>query len=158
MRSQQQAQIMDSRQINADDRGYKHSELTEKIIGVFYEIYNELGFGFLERVYEEALVIGLKGHGMSCKQQAPIPVWFRGKQIGTYDADVVVNGLILIELKACKALEPAHEAQLLHYLRSTQIEVGLLLNFGPRPQVRRLVFDNERKKISANQRESAANH
>ena len=149
---------MKSPQMDADERRYKHSALTEQVIAVFYEVYNELGFGFLERIYEEALVIALREHGISCEQQVAIPVWFRDRQIGVYDADVVVSEVVLLELKACKGLEPAHEAQLLHYLRSTNIEVGLLLNFGPRPQVRRLAFDNERKRISANQRKSAATH
>jgi GxxExxY protein len=90
------------------------------------------------------------------RQQVPIPVWFHGQTIGSYDADLIVGGVVLVELKACRALESAHEAQLLHYLRSTEIEVGLLLNFGPRPQVKRLAFENERKKISVHLRKSAA--
>jgi len=147
---------MQSPQINADERRYKYSELTEQIIGVFYEVYNELGFGFLEKVYEEAMAIALRERGLEFQQQSPVPVWFRGHKIGSYDADLVVGGVVLVELKACKALEAAHEAQLLHYLRSTEIEVGLLLNFGPRPQVKRLAFENERKKISVHLRKSAA--
>jgi GxxExxY protein len=143
-------------QINADERRYKHSELTEKIIGIFYDVYNELGFGFLEKVYEEAMAVSFKEQGIPFETQVSIPVWFHGREIGSYDADLVVNGLVLIELKACKALEPAHEAQLLHYLRSTEIEVGLLLNFGSRPQVKRLAFENDRKKISVHLRKSAA--
>jgi GxxExxY protein len=130
--------------------------LTEQIIGIFYYVYNELGFGFLERVYEEAMAVALRERGLEFQQQSPVPVWFHGQKIGSYDADLVVGGVVLVELKACKALEPAHEAQLLHYLRSTEIEVGLLLNFGPRPQVKRLAFENERKKISVHLRKSAA--
>jgi GxxExxY protein len=147
---------MNSPQINADERRYKHSELTERIIGIFYDVYNELGFGFLESVYEAAMAVALTEQGIPHQQQVSIPVFFRGQKIGTYDADLLVGGVVLLELKACKALEPAHEAQLLHYLRSTSIEVGLLLNFGPRPQVRRLAFENERKKISDHLRKSAA--
>jgi GxxExxY protein len=145
-----------SPQINADERRYKYSELTEQIIGIFYEVYNELGFGFLEKVYEEAMVVALKEHEIAFQQQVPIPVWFHGQVIGSYDADLVANSVVLLELKACRTLDSSHEAQLLHYLRSTEIEVGLLLNFGPRPQVRRLAFDNERKKISVHLRKSAA--
>jgi GxxExxY protein len=145
-----------SPQINADERRYKHSELTEQIIGIFYEVYNELGVGFLEKVYEEAMAASLKERGISFQKQVPIPVWFHGQTIGSYDAGLVVNGVVLVELKACKALDPSHEAQLLDYLRSTEIEVGLLLNFGPRPQVKRLAFENERKKISVHLRKSAA--
>jgi GxxExxY protein len=147
---------MHSPQINADGRRYKYSELTEQIIGIFYEVYNELGFGFLEKVYEEAMAVALKERGIEFRQQVPIPVWFQGQTIGSYDADLIVGGAVLIELKACRALESAHEAQLLHYLRSTEIEVGLLLNFGPRPQIKRLAFENERKKISVHLRKSAA--
>jgi GxxExxY protein len=142
--------------MNADERRYKYSELTEQIIGIFYEVYNELGAGFLEKVYEEALALMFKERGIPCQGQVQIPVWFHGQVIGTYDADLVVNGLVLLELKACRALDSSHEAQLLHYLRSTEIEVGLLLNFGPRPQVRRFAFENERKKISVHLRKSAA--
>jgi|SRR6266404_6763828 len=147
---------MHSPQISTDERRYKYSELTEQIIGIFYEVYNELGFGFLERVYEGAMVVILKERGIQFHQQLSLPVWFHGQTIGSYDADIVVNGVVLLELKACKTLEASHEAQLLHYLRSTEIEVGLLLNFGPRPQVKRLAFENERKKISVHLRKSAA--
>jgi GxxExxY protein len=143
-------------QMNADKRRYKYSELTEQVIGIFYEVYNELGSGFLEKIYEEAMALILRERGIAFQQQASIPVWFHGQKIGSYDADLVVNGVVLLELKACRALDPSHEAQLLHYLRSTEIEVGLLLNFGPRPQVKRFAFENERKKISVHLRSSAA--
>jgi len=147
---------MHSPQINTDERRYKYSELTEQIIGIFYDVYNELGFGFLEKVYEEAMAVAFKERGINFQQQVPIPIWFHGQIIGSYDADLVVNRVVLLELKACRTLDPAHEGQLLHYLRSTEIEVGLLLNFGPRPQVKRLAFENERKKISVHLRKSAA--
>jgi GxxExxY protein len=138
--------------INADERRYLHSELTEQIIAVFYEVYNELGYGFLESVYEEAMYRALSSNGLRVVRQAPVPVWFRGEEIGDFRADLVVSDSVLIELKAARAFEPVHEAQLLNYLRATPIEVGLLLNFGPRPQIRRLAFSNERKKISVDQR------
>lgn len=143
-------------QMNADERRYKYSELTEEIIGTFYEVYNELGQGFLEKVHEEAMAIALNAKGLSLQQQVAVPVWFRNIKIGSYEADIVVAGVVLLELKACKALDSSHESQLLNYLRSTEIEIGLLLNFGPRPQVRRFVFQNERKKISVHQRSSVA--
>jgi GxxExxY protein len=148
--------MKDSPQINADERRYKHAELTEEIIGVFYEVYNELGSGFLEKVYEEAMAMVLRSKNIEFQRQVPVPVWFRGVRIGSYEADLVIAGQVLIELKACKSLDPSHESQLLNYLRSTDIEVGLLLNFGPRPQVRRFAFENERKKISVHLRASAA--
>ena len=148
--------MTDLPQMNADEHRYKYSELTEEVIGTFYEVYNELGQGFLEKVYEEAMAIALNAKGLDVEQQVAVPVWFRGAKIGSYEADIIVDGVVLLELKACKALDSSHESQLLNYLRSTEIEIGLLLNFGPRPQVRRFVFQNERKKISVHQRSSAA--
>ena len=134
----------------------KHSEVTERIIGVFYDVYNELGHGFLESVYSEAMSLALAQDGLHAGREVPVPVWFRGEKVGQYFADLLVDNAVLVELKAVRNLEPWHEAQLLHYLRATEIEVGLLLNFGMRPQLRRLLFDNERKKIRGNPCESVA--
>jgi len=134
----------------------KHEQLTEKIVGVFYDVYNELGYGFLESVYEESLVIALREAGLSVDRQVSVPVRFRLQKVGEFRADVVVEECVLAELKSTRVLEPAHEAQLLHYLKSTEIEIGLLLNFGIRPQFRRLIFDNERKKIRENPCKSVA--
>jgi GxxExxY protein len=136
--------------------GLKYAELTETIIGIFYDVYNELGYGFLESVYEESLVIAFRDAGLCLERQLAIPVWFRGHEVGRFRGDILVEGKILLELKSTRILEAAHEAQLLHYLKSTEIEVGLLLNFGSRPQFRRLFFDNPRKKIRANPCESVA--
>lgn len=133
--------------INADERGLKHRELTESIIGVFYEVYNELGYGFLESVYEYALTVALQEAGLRVARQAAMTVWFRNVNVGDFRADLVVNDCVIIEIKAARAIEPAHEAQLLNYLRCTEIEVGLLLNFGPHPVFRRMAFANERKGI-----------
>jgi GxxExxY protein len=141
--------------IDADSRGLIHEELTEKIIGIFYEVYNELGHGFLESVYEQALSIALAEKGIFFQRQIAIPVWFRGHQIGDFRADLLVDNKVILELKAGRAIEVAWEKQLLNYLRATQIEVGLLLNFGATAQFRRLVYDNERKKIGVHPRESA---
>lgn len=124
----------------------KHRELTEKIIGTFYEVYNELGFGFLESVYEEAMLIALQTKGLKVEQQVSVPVWFRGKKIGSFEADLVVNDPVIIELKAVKAIDEAHIAQLLNYLRATEFEVGLVLNFGHQAEFKRKAFDNFRKK------------
>lgn len=134
----------------------KHSELTENIIGVFYDVYNELGYGFLESTYAEAMMVALADAGLNASREVSIPVWFRGRKIGQYFADLMVSGIVLLELKSSRVLEKAHEAQLLDYLRATEIEVGLLLNFGQRPQFRRLLFDNERKTIRENPCESVA--
>ena len=125
----------------------KHSALTEKVIGIFYDVYNERGYGFLECVYKESMRLALTDAGMSVGVEQSIPVYFKGRKVGEFRADVLVEGTVLLELKAVRVLERAHEAQLLHYLKATEIEVGLLLNFGERPQFRRLLFDNERKKI-----------
>jgi len=136
--------------------GLKHAELTEKIVGIFYDVYNELGYGFLESVYEESLVIALRETGLDVERQLVIPVWFRGHEVGRFRGDILVEDSVLLELKSARILEAAHEAQLLHYLKSTEIEVGPLLNFASRPQFRRLLFDNSRKKIRENPGESAA--
>jgi GxxExxY protein len=125
----------------------KFAELTDRVIGIFYDVYSELGYGFLESVYEESLVISLREAGLVVDRQVSVPVWFREHKVGDFRADALVENRVLLELKCARVLESAHEAQLLHYLKSTEIEVGLLLNFGLRPQFRRLLFDYERKKI-----------
>jgi GxxExxY protein len=134
----------------------KHAGLTEKIIGVFYDVYNELGYGFLECVYEESLVIAFQEAGLAANRQVPLPVWFRGHKVGEFRADMMVENSVLLELKSARSLEPAHEAQLLHYLKSTDVEIGMLLNFGARPQFRRLIFENDRKMIRENPWKSVA--
>ncbi len=123
----------------------KHSDLTEKIIGAFYQVYGQLGYGFSEKVYENALAQKLKSLEFTIEQQKPILVYFEGQVVGEYYADVLVNKAVVLELKACKNLLEEHEAQLLNYLKATPIEVGLLLNFGPKPQIVRKVYDNHRK-------------
>jgi len=133
--------------MNADRRGLKHKELTETIIGVFFEVYNELGHGFLESVYEKAFEVALTSKGLNVLRQIDIPVWFRGQKVGDFEADVLVNKCVLLELKAVRTLDSSHEAQLLNYLRATEIEVGLLFNFGIKPEFRRFAFDNSRKKV-----------
>ena len=131
--------------MNAGRDGLKHRDLTERIIGVFYEVYNELGHGFLESVYEEAMALALVQSGLRIERQVPLPVWFRGRRIGDFFADLVVEQSVILELKASSGIDSAHEAQLLHYLRSTEIEVGLLLNFGPKPQFKRMIFEDSGK-------------
>lgn len=147
---------LDSMLMQPEPSGLKHAQLTEKIIGVFYDVYNELGYGYLESVYEESLVIALRQEGLIVDRQVSVPVWFRNHKVGEFRADLLVENAVLLELKSARTLEPVHEAQLLHYLKSTEIEIGLLLNFGSRPQFRRLLFDNERKKIRENPRKSVA--
>lgn len=143
-------------QMNAEERRYLHADLTEKIIAVFYEVYTELGYGFLESVYEQAMFIALNDRGLGVKRQAAVPVWFRAHKIGDFQADLIVNGVVVVELKAARNLDSSHEAQLLNYLRATELELGLLLNFGPGPGIRRPAYSNERKTISVHLRSSAA--
>lgn len=128
---------------------YKYAELTEVIIGVFYEVYNELGFGFLESVYRKSMKVALEQKGLRVREEAPTSVLFRGHNVGDFKADLVVNEVILLELKTADYIVAAHEAQVLNYLRATEFEIGLILNFGPKPQVRRLLLDNVRKQSRA---------
>ena len=125
------------------DRALLHSELTKTIIGCAFDVSNEIGAGFLESVYENALAIALREFGVAVRQQAPIDVYFRGQSVGTFYADLLVEDRVIVELKAVSALAQQHEAQLLNYLNATNIQVGLLINFGnPRIQYRRLTRRN----------------
>jgi GxxExxY protein len=128
-----------------DYQDIKHKELTEKMIKIFYKIYNTLGYGFLEKVYENAMMIEFREAGIPSVAQSPIKVIYEDEIIGEYFADILVDQKVIVETKAAKNLIVDHEAQLLNYLKATDIEVGLLLNFGPEPEVRRKVFDNYRK-------------
>jgi len=120
-------------------------DLTDPIIGAFYDVYHELGPGFLESVYEGAMVVALRQRGLRAQRQVPAVVRYAGEPVGRFFADLVVEKTILLELKACRALDPAHEAQVQNYLRATSIEVGLILHFGPKPAVRRFILTNDRK-------------
>ena len=119
----------------------KHSELTEKIIASFYQVYNTLGWGFLEKVYHFALLHELRKRGIEVKTRAKIDVFYDALLVGEYYADLLVENLVIVELKAAEQLTPAHEAQLVNYLKATPIDVGLLFNFGPKPQFKRKVFE-----------------
>jgi len=123
-----------------------HENLTGQIIKAFYKVYNELGYGFLERVYEKALALELESMGIRVGRQQPIKVYYLGREVGDYYADLIVEGLVIIELKCAEALCQAHEAQLLNYLKATDVEVGLLLNFSPKPAFRRKIFTNDKKR------------
>jgi GxxExxY protein len=123
-----------------------HKELTDKIIKMFYDVYNELGYGFLEKAYQNAVFLELKDRGHQVEAQKKISVFYKGRIVGDYYADIMVDGLVILELKAHECILPEHEGQLINYLRATEIEVGLLLNFGPKPEMRRKAFDNSRKK------------
>ena len=122
-----------------------HKEITGKILEAFFTVYNELGYGFLEKVYERAMQIELKKLGVSVTAQVPIPVYYDEILVGEYYADLLVENKVIVELKAANGIVDQFEAQLLNYLKATEIEVGLLLNFGPEPQHLRRVFSNTRK-------------
>ena len=124
---------------------YLHEDLTNEIISAFYEVYNKLGYGFLEKVYENAMMIEFKKEGIPAVSQSAIKVFYEGEVIGEYYADILVGNKVIVEIKAAKRLIKENEAQLLNYLKATNIEVGLLLNFGTKPEVKRKVFDNLRK-------------
>ena len=128
------------------NKNYIHSDITEKIIKAFYNVYNKLGYGFLEKVYENAMLIELKKFGLDCRNQFPIKVYYDEKNVGEYFADIIVNDYVIVELKAAENLCEEHECQLVNYLKATEIEVGLLLNFGKEPQMKRKVLTRDHKK------------
>jgi GxxExxY protein len=137
-----------TRDLEMGNGGLLHGEVTGAILRAFDEVQRDLGPGFLESVYEAAMEVVLSEAGLLVERQTALHVHFRGRVIGDFRADLVVAGVVLVELKVCRVLTSSHDAQLLNYLRSSDKEVGLLLNFGPNPEFRRRVFANERKGIS----------
>lgn len=134
--------------MNTDKKIILHEELTGQIIKAFYTVYNALGFGFLEKVYENAMAIELEKSGFTVQRQYPVAVYYDDKVVGDYFADIIVNGLIVLELKAAEGLRQEHVAQLINYLKATDNQVGLLLNFGAKPEFKRVVetsFKNLRR-------------
>ena len=127
---------------------YLYQEITDKVIKAFYEVYNTLGHGFLEKVYHNALLIELAKFGFELKSQYPIKVYYEGKLVGDYFADIIVNDCVILELKAKEAIWEEHEYQLMNYLKATEIEIGLLLNFGKKPEFKRKIFTNDRKSLN----------
>ncbi len=124
---------------------YKYSETTNLIIRAFYNVYNNLGYGFLEKVYENALIIELKKLGLKCIKQHPISVFYDDIIVGEYFADIIVDNCVILELKVAENLCNEHECQLVNYLKASDIEVGLLLNFGKKPEFKRKVLTTEYK-------------
>jgi GxxExxY protein len=122
-----------------------HGDITEKIIEAFYAVYNILGYGFLEKVYENSMIIKLKQYGFKVEKQRKIKVYFEGIIVGEYIADLVINDTIILELKATETLCNEHKYQLINYLKATDMEIGLLLNFGKKPEFKRVIFSNKRK-------------
>ena len=131
--------------MNTDYQDIKYKALTEKIIKVFYKVYNKLGYGFLEKVYENAMMIEMRKEGIPAVSQYAIKVYYENNIVGEYFADILVADKVIVEIKAARNIAVENEAQLLNYLKATDIEVGLLLNFGPKPEIKRKVFDNFRK-------------
>ncbi|HEU0152371.1 MAG TPA: GxxExxY protein [Arenimonas sp.] len=135
--------------MGADNSGLMQEGITEIVIRSFYAVYNELGTGFLEQVYENALSFCLKEAGLPVWQQVAVDVFFRDHKVGDYRVDLLIPDKVLIEIKVASTISPAHEAQLVNYLKATGIPVGLLLNFGPRPQVKRRVHSASNPPLSA---------
>lgn len=125
-------------------------KLSNRIMQCYYKVYNTLGYGFLEKVYENALYLELINNGISCKRQCPIKVFYYDNIVGEYYADIVVEDLIILELKAAESIALEHECQLINYLKATEIEVGLLLNFGKEPKFMRKIFTNDRNCLRLN--------
>ncbi|MEP7213053.1 MAG: GxxExxY protein [Acidobacteriota bacterium] len=125
----------------------KHADITGQILKSFFEVYNFLGYGFLEKVYENALTLELRRAGLTVQQQRPITVLYKESAVGEYYADLLVQDVVLVELKVAEHLALSHEAQLLNYLRATNIEVGLLLNFGPKPEHKRKLYTKDKKPL-----------
>lgn len=122
-----------------------HKEISKPILKVFYDVYNQLGYGFLEKVYQNAMYFELKSQGYKVEAQKQIKVYFKNQLVGEFYADLLIEDAIIVELKACEHLVNSHVAQLLNYLKATQIEIGLVLNFGETPEFKRLVYTNNRK-------------
>ena len=137
--------VTSSPRMYTDEHGLKHRELTETLIGIFFSIYNELGHGFLESVYEQAFAVALAENGIFFERQIAVPVWFHGQKVGDFRADLLVAEKVIVELKTGRLIDSAWEKQLLNYLRATQIEVGILFNFGPKAEFKRYIFDNSKK-------------
>jgi GxxExxY protein len=123
-----------------------HEELTNKIIKCFYNVFNTLGYGFLEKVYHNSMLLELRSYGLEAISQGEIIVFYDGTEVGHYYADIIVEDLVILEIKVAKTIIEAHEAQLLNYLRATDKEVGLVLNFGPKAEFKRKIFENRYKK------------
>lgn len=128
---------------------YLHSELTGQVIKAFYKVYNTFGYGFLEKVYQNSMLIELRSMGIKCSSEWPVKVYYKNHLVGDFCADILVDGVVILEIKAVERIAPEHEVQLVNYLKATGTEVGLLLNFGPKPQhIRRVLTHEYLKRIN----------
>lgn len=124
-----------------------HKETADKVLKSFYTVYNKMGFGFSEKIYENSLIVEMRKLGLVCQQQKRIPVYYENYMVGEYHADIIVDSKIILELKAVKTITTEHETQLFNYLRATEVEVGYVLGFGEKPQFKRILFTNDRKQF-----------
>jgi len=124
-----------------------HKELTDEILHWFYQVHYKLGFGFLEKVYKNALFLELTNAGLKCETEKPINVYYNGTVVGVFYADIVVDGKVILELKAVDTICKEHEYQLINYLKACDLEVGLLLNFGKKAEIKRVIYTNDRKQL-----------
>jgi GxxExxY protein len=123
----------------------QHANVTKIILAGFYEVFNVLGSGFVEGIYVAALVIVLRGKGLQVEEKPSLPVYFNDRILGRFTPDLLINGVVIVETKAVRAIDGAHRAQVINYLKASNVEVALLLNFGDTPQFQRFAFDNTRK-------------
>ena len=131
--------------------GLLHKKITDDILKIYYDIYNQLGYGFLEKIYQNAMFLELKKKGYKVEAQKPIKVYYKNQLLGEYFTDLLIEDKIILELKACELLMNVHIAQLMNYLKATEVEVGLLLNFGEKAEFKRLIYTNDRKNNLKNQ-------
>ena len=124
-----------------------HKELTDEILHAFYQVHYKLGFGFLENVYKNALYLEMKDLGLKCETEKAINVYYKQKVVGVFYADIIVEGKVILELKAVESICKEHEYQLVNYLKACDLEVGLLLNFGKRAELKRVIYTNDRKEL-----------
>ena len=122
-----------------------HQELTEEIISAFYKVYNTLGYGFLESVYKNAMFFELLDSKLECRTDQPVDVYYERRMVGKFFVDILVENKVILELKSAECIREEHDAQLLNYLKATNIEIGLLLNFGKKPEFKRFIYSNNRK-------------
>lgn len=129
-----------------------HKKITDGILKAYYDVYNQLGYGFLEKVYQNAMYFELKSQGFKVEAQKQIKVYFKNQLVGEYYADLLIEDKVIVELKACEVLMNVHIAQIMNYLKATESEVGLLLNFGEEPEFKRIIYTNDRKNYKINLR------
>ena len=142
-------QMVNMKVYDTEGPSFQHLDITARVVGIFFDVYNELGYGFLESVYRSAMGIPLREAALEVRSEVEVHALFRGHPVGLFRLDFVVETAVAVELKAARGIDQSHRAQVLNYLRCTSLETGLILNFGPRPQIRRVAFANSRKAFSS---------